>query len=280
MQSQFNPSCAHCSHLIIVCCHAIYLGGPTHGFSEDEWLIESFQRGETPTFTRHIEAGVQALADDPSGLLVFSGGPTKRPRTDLTEGESYLSVAKENNYFSHSSMINPAQVIAETHATDSYQNVLFSILRFRTYTGSYPKRVTVVTHEFKRKRFMECHFPAVGLVPCPSDRGEETYKGDSGVAVIGINPPEEVTSETSLIEGEEKRGIGLWRRDRYGVGSNLAGKRVQRGWKTGMEDGIFVGVGLESVVEELVRWDGGQDGNQWFLRMSQLPWCHSSYCIQ
>jgi hypothetical protein len=36
-------------------------------------LIEPFQRGETPTFTAHVQAGLRALADDPYGLLVFSG---------------------------------------------------------------------------------------------------------------------------------------------------------------------------------------------------------------
>jgi hypothetical protein len=36
-------------------------------------LIEPFQRGETPTFTAHVQAGLGALADDPYGLLVFSG---------------------------------------------------------------------------------------------------------------------------------------------------------------------------------------------------------------
>ena len=80
------------NNLIIVCCHAIYLGGATHGHSEDEWsvwisaicmlnrswlifsrLIESFQKGETPTFINHAQAGLKALSEDPDSLLIFSG---------------------------------------------------------------------------------------------------------------------------------------------------------------------------------------------------------------
>ncbi|BCR98821.1 DUF218 domain protein [Aspergillus luchuensis] len=249
----------HSTHLIIVCCHAIYTGGPTNGQSEDEWIIEPFQKGETPTFTNHVKAGLQALADDSDALLVFSGGPTKKGRTDLAEGVSYLNLAKDNDYFGFAPRINPAQVVAETHATDSYQNVLFSMLRFRLCTGVYPRRVTVVTHEFKRKRFVECHFPALGL-------------SSSASTVIGINPPEKVTPLASLVAGEEKSGIGLWRSDRYGVQKELAGKRVKRGWRAGMEDGVFVNVGLEAVVEELVRWDGGENGNERFPKMEELPW--------
>ncbi|GES61255.1 DUF218 domain protein [Aspergillus terreus] len=270
MQTSSDSNPSQLSHLIIVCCHAIYIGGPTHGAREEEWLVEPFQKGETPTFTSHVKAGLKTLASGPSSLLVFSGGATKRADTSLTEGQSYLNLAKENDYFSHASNINTHQIMAETHATDSYQNVLFSLLLFRMRTGSYPSRVTVVTHEFKRKRFMECHFPAVGLVPLSPDGQQQDYS--ARVNLIGINPPEEVTPAQSLITGEEQRGIGLWRKDLYGVQPDLAGKRAKRGWTAGMEEGVFVNVGLEDAVEELVRWNGGKDGNEWFPKLDQLPW--------
>ncbi|KAJ5369256.1 uncharacterized protein N7496_009016 [Penicillium cataractarum] len=259
------------THLIVVCCHAIYIGGPTHGLEENEWLIEPFQREETPTFINHAKAGLRALANDPHGLLVFSGGPTKRPRTDLSEGQSYLNLVRDNNYFQHEpdlSTIDPSRVVAESHATDSYQNVLFSILRFRFHTGVYPNRVTVVTHEFKRARFVECHFPAMGLL---HRFASEEVVHDPRVSVIGIDPPEEVTPIESLIRGESLRGIGLWRRDLYGVGQDLAGKRIIRGWKTEIIHELCLDGMSEPVVEQLVAWDGG-GGNEWFPNIERLPW--------
>lgn len=124
---------------------------------------------------------------------------------------------------------------------------------------------------------MEYHFPAVGLVPYSGTPGGKS--DSSRVGVIGINPPEEVTPVESLITGEEKRGIGLWKEDRYGVQPELAGKRIKRGWVSGMEEGLFVNVGLERVVEELVLWDGGKDGNERFSKLDQLPWYKPSITV-
>lgn len=49
----------------------------------------------------------------------------------------------------------------EDHALDSFQNLLFSIARFREYTGRYPTKITVVGYEFKRSRFTNLHRAAI-----------------------------------------------------------------------------------------------------------------------
>lgn len=149
--------------------------------------------------------------------------------------------------------------------------MLFSLLKFRLYTGCYPAQISVVTHDFKRQRFVECHFPAIGYFPLvPDARRQQT--GAEIVNLIGIDPPEDVTARATLIVGEEKRGLGLWRRDLYGVAPELASKRRQRGWKTGTEKDLFLDVGLERAVEDLILWDGGQTGNDLFPDMARLPW--------
>lgn len=53
------------------------------------------------------------------------------------------------------------RMTTENFALDSYQNLLFSIARFREYTGSYPERITVVGYGMKKSRFEELHAKAV-----------------------------------------------------------------------------------------------------------------------
>ncbi|RAL09081.1 DUF218 domain protein [Aspergillus homomorphus CBS 101889] len=268
------PTTNHLNHLIIVCCHAIYKRGPTNGASEDEWIIEPFQKGETPTFTAHVVTGLRLAAEDPHALLVFSGGPTKQDRTSLAEGESYFNLAKDNAFFNLTPSISSSsttslttRITTENHATDSHQNLLFSLLKFRSVTARYPTRITVVTHEFKRARFLEVHFPALGL-------GKRVDGGGVEMRVVGINPPPDVTPLEVLVEGEEKGGIGVWRGDRYGSGCVLGGKRVRRGWDEGSVYEVLRGLEGEEgeVVGALVRWDGGLSGNQLFEGMEGLPW--------
>lgn len=86
------------NHLVVVCGHGIWRGGPAHGHDEAEWLIESYKAGETPTFIEHIKAGIQVLADDERAIVAFSGGPTRK-ETPLSEARSYANLAAANDYF-------------------------------------------------------------------------------------------------------------------------------------------------------------------------------------
>lgn len=178
---------------------------------------------------------------------------------------------KDNQLFGYS--IDESKITVEPHATDSYQNILFSLIHFRLHVGTWPRRITIVTHDFKRARFMDFHLPAIGLLPLPID-GEDKLGGNN-VGLIGINPPEEITPLESLLRGEMSKGIGLWKGDLYGVGEKLAGKRSNRGWSPGMEKDIFLNKGLDPAVEKLLRWDGGAR-NELFPRIKELPWFYGN----
>lgn len=77
------------------------------------------------------------------------------PHTATSEGESYLRFARTTGLLPPASAFSRATT--EDAALDSYQNVLFSIARFRELTGVYPSRITVVGHNFKRRRFEQLH---------------------------------------------------------------------------------------------------------------------------
>jgi hypothetical protein len=120
---------------------------------------------------------------------------------------------------------------------------------------------------------MDFHLPTVGLLPLPVDSEEKLEPNN--VALIGINPPEEMTPLDLLVRGEMSKGIGLWKEDFYGVGEELAGKRSNRGWFQGKEEDIFLNKGLDPVVENLLRWDGGT-GNELFPMIKELPWFYGN----
>ena len=171
-----------------------------------------------------------------------------------------------NNFFGYT--ISPARIVIEPHALDSYQNILFSLLTFYAHSSRfrqqryYPSSMTIVSHAFKRARFLDLHLPALRwsspssssspfslessldistTVNTNNDDGDGEQKSRQSkqtetkvdheqyrVRFIGIDPPPAITSSESLHEGECRRGYGLWKTDPYGGGPALSAKRAGR----------------------------------------------------
>ena len=86
-------------------------------------------------------------------------GQTRRTST-TTEAESYLRLALSSRLLppnpNHS-----LRATTENYALDSYQNLLFSIARFHEFTGHYPRYITIIGYEMKKRRFTELHREAL-----------------------------------------------------------------------------------------------------------------------
>ncbi|KAM0261821.1 hypothetical protein ACHAQJ_002024 [Trichoderma viride] len=224
-------------HLIVVCCHGIWNGGPSNGASEDEWLTADFQRGETDTFIKHIKSGVRLLAESyDNSVLVFSGGPTRK-ETTLSEAQSYANLAVAHNLFNYSfinklnsttdavSTVISSKLLIEDRALDSYHNLLFSLTLFYARFHTWPLFLTIVSHDFKRPRFIDGHCAAIGI---PLERTD----------FVGIDPPGMISGENEAAMNGVGQAVDEWRADPHGRGGKLAEKRAKRNpW--GVWQGIF-----------------------------------------
>ncbi|KAE8208685.1 hypothetical protein CF327_g7041 [Tilletia walkeri] len=87
------------NHLVLVVGHAVWAGCDFAGKESDtNWILESYQRGgSVRTYWKHIERGLEIANEDPTALLVFSGGQT-RPQSLQTEAESYFSLAVSSGH--------------------------------------------------------------------------------------------------------------------------------------------------------------------------------------
>lgn len=156
----------------------------------ENWLVAPFQRGQTATFARHVRAAATIARRDRRAVLVLSGGQTNVLAGPYSEGASYWSLAAfalneydvpqetdggEDGKKEETTLVN--RMIAEEHATDSYENLLFSIARFKEYVGRYPELITVVGLDLKRERFATVHRAAIRF-PASQFR------------YVGIDPPE------------------------------------------------------------------------------------------
>ena len=140
-------------NLIIVPGHAVFIGNNReHATCIDYWK-GTFQAGyrghdEARLYTEHIEAGVKFLAEDQKAMLLFSGGQTREEVGPYSEAQSYWYLAEACDWFGR--IQSRERALTEEHARDSFENLLFSIYRFRQCTGMLPTNILVCGFEFKR----------------------------------------------------------------------------------------------------------------------------------
>lgn len=137
----------------------------------------------------------------------------------------------------------------EEYATDSFENVLFSICRFYELVGNYPKRITIIGFDFKEKRFTNLihdalklntniHFQYIGIKPAISsyDPPPPSLSSVSMQHIVAhnINPDRKINHDNiffnyqNAVNGELVVYNQL-QNDIYGCfDSNLASKKISR----------------------------------------------------
>ncbi|CAJ1370541.1 unnamed protein product [Effrenium voratum] len=222
------------SHLVLVAGHAVLLADSMEHVlqRESDWFLEPYQRGQDlpKALVSHIKSGVDLAALDPRALLVFSGGQTRAAAGPRDEGWSYYRVAEYFSWWGHATdgtaYLKEAQgrgaylavaqrTVTEDFALDSFQNLLFSLCRFKEVVGHYPERVTVVSFTFKKRRFSELHRRALSF---PASR----------FFFVGIQPPPNSRFDLQKAEqGELQNSVRLFEEDPYGCNSKVLVEKRQ-----------------------------------------------------
>jgi hypothetical protein len=160
----------------------------------------------------------------------------------------------------------------EDAALDSFQNVLFSIARFRELTGAYPTRITIVGHNFKRRRFEQLHRRALRWpklhftyegVPLGSETDErEAASGEVRNAKIPFRCSAILTF---CFSHQLVNAFTPYSTDLYGCHAPLVQKRAGRNFHA-RTHGYHVGA---PEMRELLEWCP-KDGTRIFS--GALPW--------
>eukprot|EP01023_Acetabularia_acetabulum_P060163 TRINITY_DN7230_c0_g2_i1.p1 TRINITY_DN7230_c0_g2~~TRINITY_DN7230_c0_g2_i1.p1 ORF type:complete len:333 (-),score=36.41 TRINITY_DN7230_c0_g2_i1:55-1053(-) len=197
-------------HLVIVAGHSVYVGTNfSDAKNENNWFLEDYQKveGQVQSFLQHMEMGVRIAALDEKAILIFSGGQTRKDAGPRSEGISYWWVSDASAWFDYPEVRDRA--FTEEYAHDSFQNLLFSICRFKEIAGNYPSKITVVGYSFKQKRFSELHREAIRF---PIENFN--YAGTPAL------------TEAAIVG--ERITMDVFRKDPYGCSADLLNKKLLR----------------------------------------------------
>ena len=208
------PALEELNHVVIVAGHAVLRINKVGVADKDDsaWYLLGYQtkQGFPGIITSHIKRGIQEATVDPRALLIFSGGQTRRDVGPTSEAASYYYLAQEKKWFS--GLLG--RVHLEEYARDSYENLLYSICRFREVAGTYPQRVTVIGFDFKLSRFRDLHRKAIGY---PS----------LNFSYIGLRPEHPKFDHTKAAVGEASV-IASFEQDLYACSDALSDKKIVR----------------------------------------------------
>lgn len=224
-------------------------------------------------------------------VIVHCRGPTRK-ETRQSEAASYLALAKENGFFG----IFPTKwngdgqngegeggeyeceehIHLEKRAMDSFQNVLFCLTDYaarygggRRELGLGLEHVTIVSHGFKRERFMGDHVKRVGW---DADGTRTTFVG-LDPEYMGSEGEAEKRRAEQAKKGELQRGLLPWKEDESGGGEILRRKRQLRNiWGVGQgvceSEEVRVRTGVKVYVSD--------DGEELLVPGEPQPWSRSS----
>ncbi|XP_008786535.3 uncharacterized protein C57A10.07-like [Phoenix dactylifera] len=185
---------ANLCNLVMVAGHSVYTSSSCGKIDrEDSWFLEPYQKqpGQAATFLSHIKEGVEIAAKDEGALLLFSGGETRKDAGPQSKAQSYWAVAESKGWFGKQDGVR-SRALTEEHARDSFENLLFSVCRFRELTGAYPQNITVVSYDYKEERFVYVHRSAIGFpegrfflfgTPTSPTAKEAAKKGEASVRI-------------------------------------------------------------------------------------------------
>ncbi len=178
--------------------------------SDNGWWLLAYQKnqGYPAIITSHIKKGVELAKKDGNSMLVFSGGQTRKDVGPTSEAASYYYLAEEKKW----TKSLDSRVYLEEFARDSFENLLFSVCRFREVAGHYPLKISVVGFDFKGRRFTELHRRAIGF---PT----------SNFTYVGLTAPHANFDQDKAVRGESA-AILSFSKDLYGCSDpSLAQKR-------------------------------------------------------
>eukprot|EP00755_Sulcionema_specki_P012796 Sspe_Gene.52305::Locus_28988_Transcript_1_1_Confidence_1.000_Length_768::g.52305::m.52305 len=156
----FHSSTGKPRHLIMVAGHAVLTATDQSRVEDEEsWYLQESQKGQLAVYLKHIQRGVEMAADDQDAVLIFSGGQTRSAAGPRSEAQSYWIAADVQDWFGYRDVMK--RTFTEEFAKDSYENLIFSICRFREVYSIYPERITVISYNYKKNRFVNHHRRAI-----------------------------------------------------------------------------------------------------------------------